>query len=179
MNFNLVLKYLLELFNKNNIPYILIGGLALDIHGIIRTTQDVDFIVPLEDIQKIEDFLLAHGYKKLFRNDDVANYASDNSELGRVDFIMAHRKYTQNMLKNAISFDTKLSPHKLKVARLEDLIGLKLQAYFNRKDRKVDDIKDIENIIRQFKSKLDYDKIKEYFSIFNAQDLLKKLWKVK
>ena len=179
MNFNLVLKYLLELFNKNNIPYILIGGLALDIHGIIRTTQDVDFIVPLEDIQKIEDFLLAHGYKKLFRNDDVANYASDNFELGRVDFIMAHRKYTQNMLKNAISFDTKLSPHKLKVARLEDLIGLKLQAYFNRKDRKVDDIKDIENIIRQFKSKLDYDKIKEYFSIFNAQDLLKKLWKVK
>ena len=179
MNFGLVLKYLLGLFDKNSISYVLIGGLALDVHGIIRTTQDIDFIVPLGDIQKIEDFLLAHGYKKLFRNDDVANYASDNFELGRIDFLLAHRKYTQSMLKNAISFETDLSAHKLRVARLEDLIGLKLQAYFNRKNRKADDIKDIENIINRFRPKLDYSRVKEYFSVFNAQDLLKKLWKAK
>jgi len=176
MNFNLVLKHLLRLFNEESISYALIGGLALDIHGIIRTTQDIDFIVLLEDIDKIESFLLTHGYKRLFRNDDVANYASDNFELGRVDFLLVHRKYSQAMLKNAVSFDTKLSPYKLRVVRLEDLIGLKLQAYFNRKDRKTDDKKDIENIIKQFKSKLDYKKIEEYFSIFNAQGLLKKLW---
>jgi len=179
LNFNLVLKYLLRFFNENKIPYILIGGFALDIHGIIRTTQDIDFIVPLEDIQKIENYLLLRGYEKLFRNDDVANYASESFELGRVDFILAHRKYTKNMLRNAVSFDTKLSSQKLKVARLEDLIGLKLQAHFNRKDRKIDDIRDIENIIKQFKSKLDYDRIKEYFSVFDAQDLLKRLWKEK
>lgn len=179
MNFNLVLKYLLELFNKRKIPYVLIGGLALGIHGIIRTTQDIDFIIPLSDVQKIEDFLLTHGYKKLFRNDDIASYVSDNFELGRVDFILAHRKYTQNMLNNTIPFDTEASTYKLMVAPLEDIIGLKFQAYFNRKDRKTDDIKDIENIIKQFKSKLNYEKIKEYASIFNAQDLLNKLWKGK
>lgn len=82
MNFNLVLKYLLALFNKCKVPYVLIGGLALGVHGIIRTTQDIDFIIPLSDIQKIEDFLLTHGYKKLFRSDDVASYVSDNFELG-------------------------------------------------------------------------------------------------
>jgi len=179
VNFNLVLKYLLELFNERKIPYVLIGGLALGIHGIIRTTQDIDFIVPLNDIQKIEDFLLTHGYKKLFRSNDVASYVSDNFELGRVDFILAHRKYTQEMLNNTVSFDTEASAYKIKVARLEDIIGLKLQAYFNRKDRKTDDIKDIENIIKQFKSKLDYATVIEYFSIFNAQDLLKKLWETK
>jgi len=179
MNFSLVLKYLLELFNNKNIQYALIGGLALDIHGIIRTTQDIDFIVPLEDIQTIEDFLLERGYKKLFRNEDIASYISDNFELGRIDFLLAHRKYTINMLRSAVSFDTKASPYKLNVARLDDLIGLKLQAYFNRKDRKTDDMKDIENIIKQFRSKLDYDQIREYFSIFNAQDLLTKLWEAK
>ena len=179
MNFSLVLKYLLEFFNKNDIPYALIGGLALDIHGIIRTTQDIDFMVPLADIQKIEDYLLTRGYKKLFRSKDVANYASDDFELGRVDFLLAHRQYTQNMLNNAIYFDTKVSSNKLKIARLEDLIALKLQAHFNQKDRKVDDIKDIENKIRQFKTKLDYDKVKEYFSIFDARGLLKKLWNAK
>ena len=179
MNFNLVLKYLIELFNKEDISYAVIGGLALDIHGIIRTTQDIDFIVPLQDIQKIEGFMLARGYKKLFRNNEVANYASDNFELGRVDFLLAHRKYTQNMLKNTIAFDTKVSPYKLNVAQLEDLIGLKLQAHFNKKDRKTDDLKDIENIITQFRPKLNYEQIKEYFSVFNAADLLEKLWKAK
>jgi len=179
VNFNLVLKYLLELFNEHKIPYVLIGGLALGMHGIVRTTQDIDFIIPLSSIQEIEDFLLTHGYKKLFRNDDVASYVSDDFELGRVDFILAHRKYTQNMLNNTIPFDTEASEHKLMVAPLEDIIGLKLQAHFNRKDRKTADIKDIENIIKQFKSKLDYEKIKEYASIFNAQDLLNNLWKAK
>ncbi len=177
MNFNLILKYLLELFNKNNIPYALIGGLAMDMHGVIRTTQDVDFLVPLEDIEKIEEYLLSRGYKKLLRNNNVANYASDNFELGRVDFLLAHRKYAKEMLKDAVSFELKSSPYKLKVARLEDLIGLKVQAHFNSKERKTDDIKDIENIIKQFGPKLNYDKVKEYFSVFNAQDLLDKLWR--
>ena len=112
MNFNLILKYLLELFNKNNIPYALIGGLAMDMHGVIRTTQDVDFLVPLEDIEKIEEYLLSRGYKKLLRNNNVANYASDNFELGRVDFLLAHRKYAKEMLKDAVSFELKSSPYK-------------------------------------------------------------------
>ena len=60
---------------------------------------------------------------------------------------------------------------------MEDLIGLKVQAHFNSKERKTDDIKDIENIIKQFGPKLNYDKVKEYFSVFNAQDLLDKLWR--
>lgn len=179
MNFDLVLKYLIELFNKRKIPYALIGGLALGIHGIIRTTQDIDFIAPLRDIDEIESFLLTHGYKKLFRNDDVASYVSDNFELGRVDFILAHRKYTQEILNNAIPFDRETVAYKLMVAPLEDIIGLKLQAHFNRKDRKSDDIRDIENIIKQFKPKLNYEKINEYASLFNAQDLINKLWKGK
>ena len=79
----------------------------------------------------------------------------------------------------AIPFDTEASKHKLMVAPLEDIIGLKLQAHFNSKDRKTDDIKDIENIVKQHKSKLNYEKIKEYASLFNAQDLLNKIWNVK
>lgn len=177
MNFSLVLKYLMELFNKNEIPYALIGGLALNIHGIVRTTKDLDFVIAQKDILKVEDFLLTHGYKKLLRNEEVANYASDNFELGRVDFILAHRKYTKEMLENAIAFDTEISAYKVKVVKLEDLIGLKLQAYFNRKDKTDDDIKDIKNIVRNFKRNLDYGKIKEYFYFFDAQNLLNEIWK--
>jgi len=179
VNFHLVLKYLLGLFREHKIPYALIGGLALGMHGIIRATQDIDFIIPLEDIRKVEDFLLGHGYQKLYRSDEVASYVSDNFELGRIDFILAHRKYAKAMINNAVTINMEDGREKVNVASLEDLIGLKLQAYYNRKDRKTDDIKDIENIIGQSKSKLDYDKVREYFSIFNAMDMLNKMWKGK
>lgn len=43
MNFRLVIKYLLELFDKNKIPYAVISGLALDLYGLVRTTIDIDF----------------------------------------------------------------------------------------------------------------------------------------
>jgi predicted nucleotidyltransferase len=176
MNFKLVLKYLAEYFTKNKIPYALIGGLALDLYGIVRTTQDIDVLVYSEDINKIEEFLLSHGYKKLFQSEEVASYISDNYELGRIDFLLAHRKYTNQMLKNAVSFDSENIPQKIFVVGPEDLIGLKLQAHFNRQERKNVDINDIQSIIKQYKSKLDYNKVREYFDIFSAKDLLEKLW---
>ncbi len=37
---------ILESFYKNNIRYLLVGGLALNLHGIPRTTFDMDIIIP-------------------------------------------------------------------------------------------------------------------------------------
>ena len=126
MDFDLVLKHLLELFKKENIRYALIGGLALDIHGIIRTTMDIDILINLEDLDKVDNYLISHGYKKLFRTTDVASYVSDNLILGRVDLLLAQRKYTKAMLDNTIAFETKLSKLNLNVVNLDDLIGLKI-----------------------------------------------------
>jgi len=176
MNFSLVLKYLSDFFSSNKISYALIGGLALGLYGIVRTTQDIDVLVYSEDINKIEEFLLSHGYKKLFKSEEVASYISDNFELGRIDFLLAHRKYTEQMLKNAVVFNSESISRKIFVVGLEDLIGLKLQAHFNRQERKNIDLNDIQNIIKQFRQKLDYAKLKEYFDIFDAEDLLKKIW---
>lgn len=176
MDFSLVLKYLIELFNKERIPYALIGGLALDIHGIVRTTKDIDILIPLEELDKVNTFLLGHGYKQLFKTTDVASYISDNLILGRVDLVLAQRRYTKEMLKNTISFKTKISRNNINVVNLNDLIGLKIQAYFGRKERKIIDLEDIKSIIKKYRDRLDYNKIKEYFSIFEAEDLLKEIW---
>lgn len=179
MDFSLVLKYLVKLFNEEKIPYALIGGLALDIHGIIRTTKDIDILIPVEELDKVGAFLLEHGYKQLFKTTDVASYISDNIILGRVDLILAQRKYTKEMLRNTISFKTKISQNNVNVVNLNDLIGLKIQAYFGRKERKAIDLEDIKSIIRKYKGKLNYSKIKEYFSLFGAEDLLKEIWEWK
>ena len=51
-------------FNVNEIPYVLIGGLAVNIWGRIRSTLDVDFIFDQNktDLDDFYDYLVSKGY---------------------------------------------------------------------------------------------------------------------
>lgn len=40
---------LIESFNKQKIPYVLVGGYALALHGIVRATMDIDLVVSLTE----------------------------------------------------------------------------------------------------------------------------------
>ena len=48
MNFDRFLQLLREL-EARRVEYVLVGGAALNLHGIIRATEDIDFFVRLED----------------------------------------------------------------------------------------------------------------------------------
>lgn len=43
-------------FNENGIKYIVVGGIAVNLHGIPRMTYDIDLILDLED-KNLEKFL--------------------------------------------------------------------------------------------------------------------------
>lgn len=51
-------------FYKNKIEYLIVGGLAVNLHGVPRTTQDLDIIIALnkENILKINKILKKLGY---------------------------------------------------------------------------------------------------------------------
>jgi len=40
-----ILKQLLAALHARSVRYVLVGGIALNVHGIIRTTEDIDFFV--------------------------------------------------------------------------------------------------------------------------------------
>ena len=40
-----ILKTLLAALHARRVRYVLVGGIALNVHGIIRTTEDIDFFV--------------------------------------------------------------------------------------------------------------------------------------
>ena len=41
---------LVKEFEKNSIDYALCGGLAVSVHGFVRATVDIDFVVLIEEI---------------------------------------------------------------------------------------------------------------------------------
>jgi len=172
MDFLLVFKFLITTLKRHKIDFALIGGFALQAAGITRTTRDVDLVILSKDVTKIKDIMLKHGYELIHESEDVLNFAGKKFELGRVDFLLAHRKYALAMLERAKEKPVLGGRFKIKVVRIEDLIGLKLQASANDPERLRQDMADIEQLIRNNYSKLDMSLVKEYFQLFDReQDL--------
>jgi hypothetical protein len=169
MNFALIFKFLVENFTREKIDFALMGGFALQAAGVTRATQDIDLLVLSENSPKIKDIMLKHGYDLLYESKEVLNFTSKNFELGRVDFLLARRKYTLTMLKTAKEepvFDGKF---KVKVLRPEDQIGLKVQASSNNPKRLYRDMADVRMLIETRYPKLDMTLIREYFALFDRE----------
>ena len=49
----------LEAFSRHGVPYLIVGGAALALHGIPRTTLDVDIVIPAETQAIIKVFRVA------------------------------------------------------------------------------------------------------------------------
>jgi hypothetical protein len=75
------------LLHDMDAPFALIGGLALASHNVVRATQDVDLLVPIEKADQIDAGLQQIGYRCLHRSENAGNYVRANRvrlDLGEV-----------------------------------------------------------------------------------------------
>ena len=177
MDFALVFKFISETFKRENIDFALIGGLALQAAGVTRTTLDIDMLVLSTDSLKIKKIMLTHGYKLIHESEDVLNFVSKKFELGRVDFFIAHRQYALEMLRRAEEKPVFQGKVNIKVLKVEDQIGLKVQSSSNDPKRYHQDMADIRLLIENNYEKLDMKIVDEYFALFNRQNELEDIKK--
>jgi predicted nucleotidyltransferase len=149
--------------------YALIGGLALASYQVIRATQDVDLLTELEKADEIDAELLRLGYRCMHRTGDAGNYLRGDE---RVDLLYAHRPIARGLLERAKEIQTSLG--QLRVVSTEGLIGFKLQGLVNDPRRR-QDLEDIRALLRANRARLDMDEVREYFHLFNRDDLLDEL----
>jgi hypothetical protein len=135
MDFKAVLSLLLKKFNEDNVNDALMGGFALGLCGVGRTTVDIDFLISRDDIKQIEKIMTEAGYERRYRTENVSQYVSPLAVFGEVDFLHAFRKASLEMLKRAQ--EKRVFNHSLKIRALmpEDLVELKLQAIKNDPQR--------------------------------------------
>ncbi|MEA3490002.1 MAG: nucleotidyltransferase family protein [Candidatus Omnitrophota bacterium] len=177
MNFIAVLKFIIKTFGRENVKFALIGGFALQVAGVTRTTKDIDLLVLSENSAKIKNIMLKHGYEIINENEDVLNFTGKNFELGRIDFLLAHRKYTLAMLDRAKEQPVLSGKFKVKVIRADDLVGLKVQSSSNDPERYHQDMADIRLLIKNNYDKLDMNLVREYFALFDRENELEKILK--
>ena len=178
MNFLEDLPKLVDAFDSQNMSYALIGGLAMALRGVQRSTLDADFILLSENLELCDSALQKMGYRCEFQSENVSHYFAKERSLGRIDFLHAFRPASLGMLKRAerIPF---MSDCSVPVVLTEDLIGLKIQAAHNDPDRYIGDWNDIYMLIdhsAQSGDDLDWELLEGYFEIF---DILHQLTELK
>jgi hypothetical protein len=127
-------KRVLETLDNNQIPYAVIGGLAVSHHAVPRLTQDVDLIVPAEAMGRIRS-LFPNGYQRGTAVLEV--YDIDGT---RVDFLPAKLRYEREVVAHAVPGNIGDTP--ARIASVRDLLLLKMFAAGSRPvlgDRKQDE----------------------------------------
>lgn len=174
MNLKEVLRILISRFNEQGIEFILSGGLALSTMNIFRFTKDIDFLIYEESKGSVHKIMVDLGYEiQDFGSSEILSYWSPLKFFGQVDFLMAKRKYTKAMMRRAKN--QKIFDGELEVRAIcpEDLIGLKIQAISNDPETRFPiDASDIQTLLSLHKDNLHMRLIREYFKIFDKEDLL-------
>jgi len=146
-------------FNKLGIDYLVVGGLAVNFHGVPRMTYDIDLMILLEpdNILKLVSRLTRWGYKPKIPIDprDLAdekkrnswlsdkgmrafNFYSEKLPIGEIDIIF-ESPIPYNELKDR-SVKIELQGEKVPLISIPDLIELKISA--GRKQ----DLADVEHL---------------------------------
>ncbi len=79
---------------SEGVPYGLVGGLALAVHGAPRATKDIDLLVPPADV----DRLLAVARRRGFTLEAFPMIFSDGVEVRRVTRIVGEESLTLDLL---------------------------------------------------------------------------------
>ena len=136
-------------FNQEKIPYAVVGGYALALHGIIRATVDIDFVVSLDEkhLKTTEGLLKKEGLQSRIpiRAQDVAQFHEEyrkNRNLiawSFVDFKDPTRQVDLLIFPYLNDLETEqISVHgvKVRVATLKSLLKMKRLA--NRPEDQLD-----------------------------------------
>ncbi|MCG2755725.1 MAG: hypothetical protein L6247_09220 [Desulfobacteraceae bacterium] len=148
-----VLKTITDNLEQEQIPFSLIGALALGIYGLPRFTADIDFLTKGRLWPQISSIMKKLGYTCYQKTESFAQFDSEMEVLGKIDFMFVNTSEGEDILKRSvIAGDELIGTYP--VIQPIDYIVLKLMAIANNPDRSQKDEGDILAVINLYKNRL-------------------------
>ncbi len=144
--FNETIQRLASALEKQNIPYMIIGGQAVLLHGEPRLTRDIDITLGIdiqeyESVRQIVDFLglkaLVDSPKQFINETRVLPLLDPKTDI-RIDMIFSFSDFERQAVKRSISVET--NGYMVKYTTAEDLVIHKM---FAGRPRDLEDVKGI------------------------------------
>jgi len=168
--------------DKQQIPYMVIGGQAVLLYGVPRLTEDIDITLGVDSDKEniIRNIISKTGLKipdevtsEFVKKTNVLVGIEKNSGI-RVDFIFSYTPYEKQALKRVKK--EKLKKYKVNFASIEDLIIHKIFAARTR------DLEDVKIIIQKNHNSINFKYIKKWLNEFSSlpgqKNILKKFKKL-
>jgi hypothetical protein len=172
---NSIFKFLFLLFKRHKINCVLIGGYALIANKVQRLTFDIDFIITLTDLTKIEPEIIETGYSIFNRQDAFVQFKSERHGYRDLDFLITDQYTIEKLIsqgrKISITGETFFIPS------LEHLIAMKLHSMINNQKREIIDYPDIVQLMIANTIDPEKEEIINIFKKYKAMDIHEKLIK--
>lgn len=156
-----------------NIPYVVVGGMALFRHGLRRFTEDVDLLVTRDDLQRIHENLDGRGYLPPFTS---SQNLRDTEHGVRIEFLTTGN-FPGDGKPKPVAFpdpqQVSFEADGIRYVNLPTLIELKLASGMTNKGR-LKDLADVLELIKvrslplDFASQLNPFVQTEYQELWNA-----------
>jgi hypothetical protein len=167
------MRKLVAALDELNIPYAIVGGMALNEYGYRRVTVDVDVLLTRESLQKFKDHWLGRGYVEKF----AGSRGLRDAELGVAIDVLVTGDYPGDGKPKPVRFpdpaEVAIRDGSLALIPLATLIELKLASGMSSIQR-AKDIGDVVELVRHAQparslgAELDPSVRDKYFEIWDA-----------
>ena len=141
------LQRITKRLNDLGIPYAVVGGMAMYLHGYRRYTEDVDILVTKDGAQKIYEALEGRGYVRPFAN---SKNLRDTESGVKVELLLTGGFPGDGKPKPVAFPDPSVvadTIHGIRCINLPTLVQLKLASGMTAPDR-LKDLADVQELIR-------------------------------
>ncbi len=176
-----VLQIVIATLEKNNIPYMLTGAIAVNYYGRPRLTHDVDIVVNIEKkhIESIVDafyqefYLSSEGIEDAIKHHTVFNIIHHETGL-KIDFWMLRdEEYDKTRFSRRES--QTIFDREMYISSAEDMILVKLLWYKESTSEK--HIMDVKGILQVQGESVDNNYLEKWAEKLNVREILKELYK--
>ena len=177
MKYRSVFHLLANELGRAKIPFVLIGGFAVNHYKVSRATGDVDILMMDEHFEKASSLLSLAGYKEVVRGRVFARFKSSQPLLMDLDILFVDQKTFSGMIGEAE--EVEIEGNKIKVASLKHLIALKLHSLKNNFNHREDpDLRDLVRLIQENQSGVNKDEFRELCLKYGTQELYEKVIRI-
>lgn len=142
-----VLRLIADNLEEENIPYCLIGALALGTYGLPRFTADIALLTEGRIWPKLSSIMQRLGYDCFQKTGSFAQFDSELGVMGKIDYLFVNTPEGRDILRKSIVIkDELLGDHP--IIQPTDYIILKLMAVANNPQRSVKDERDMLDVLK-------------------------------
>jgi hypothetical protein len=155
-----VLDFIARNFMQAEIPYLLVGGVALNAYGYARFTDDVDLLMDERFSEKARAILRGHGYSEQHHGSLFSRMIPENPALQIVDLMYTDTATFQKMSAAGQAVGEGRTTQRIPSA--EHLMAMKIHALrHGRESRRSKDAQDVIELARLQKIDLRTESFRE------------------